>query len=146
MKTNQMKTKVLLYVLVIAAVVFAGCGEKAPNIGIEINWKGPLGWVPFISNDMGTKDSRAIEVIVNNIDRSYVEGITLRVKSNIPNFMISPDNAAVMALGPEGSSKSNPSIFKLETQNTPPGKYSIWVSAEYNERTIKNEELEIDIG
>lgn len=135
--------------LIVAMVIItgAGClGSKTPNIGIDVTWKGIKGSIPFVSNDMGPKDKRIIEVVIVNKDRLYLDGITLRVYSSIPNFKVTPDHASVMPLGPEGTSKTKPTTFTLETLNTPPGRYSFVIAAEYNKQTIKMEEVDVDIG
>ena len=127
-------------------VAVAGCGTKAPDIDMEVKWDGLKGLVPYMANDMGINDSRSIEVIVENKDKVLLDGLILSINSNIPNLRITPTQLNVMALGPEGTSKTNPSVFNVETINTPPGKYSIWISAKYNGQIIENEKIYVDIG
>jgi hypothetical protein len=141
-----MTKKILTCILVIAIVLVAGCGSKVPDIDINVKWEGVKGLVPYVSNDMRTTDNRNINVIIENNDKLILEGIILRANSNIPNFIITPDNVTVMSLGPEGSSKTEPSIFIIETINTPPGKYSFWILAEYDGDIIKRKQVDVDIG
>ena len=141
------KKKIVYFLIVVmVAVAVAGCGTKAPDIDMEVKWNGLKGLVPYMANDMGINDSRSIEVVVENKDKVLLDGLILRIDSNIPNLKTTPTQVNVMALGPEGTSKTNPSVFKIETINTPPGKYSIWISAEYNGQTIKNKKIDVDIG
>lgn len=143
----KMRNRFILLVLLVSLLISIGCtGERLPNVGLDVNWKGFQGAIPFKSNDMGLEDSRSIEVIVENRDNQYVEGITLMISSNIPNIRISPDRVEVMPLGPKGTSRTQPAVFTIETVNTPPGKYSIWVSAVYGDYTIETERIDVDIG
>ena len=140
-----MQKRTLMCLLVLVIVAITGCiGD--PNIELDVSWKGFIDHVPYIANDMKMNDSRSIEVIVENKDQSPLDGIILRIESNIPDSRITPDHNEVMELGPKGTSKIEPSIFTIETLNTPPGEYSFWVYAEYGGKTIKKEKVNIDIA
>lgn len=142
-----MKREYLVYILAVAVLVTSGCtGSTSPDVDLVVDWKDAQGWVPLKANDMGIEDSRTLSVVVENNERLQVNGISIKVYGNIPNFKVAPASAQVMALGPRGTSKTSPCVFTLETMNTPPGKYVVWVSAEHEGRTIKTERISVDIG
>lgn len=135
---------ILAFLLTVTIIAVSGCTDT-PNVNIETSWDGFKGEIPYMSNDMKTSDSRGIEVIVENEDQSSLDSIVLRISSDIPDFRITPDYVTVMKLGPKGTSKSEPSIFTVESLNTPPGEYSFLIYAEYGGQMIKIEKVSVDI-
>lgn len=141
----NMNKIILACLLIVTIIAVSGCTDT-PNVNIETSWDGLKGELPYLFNDMKTSDSRSIEVIVENEDQSTLDGIVLRISSNIPDFRITPDYVTVMKLGPKGTSKSESSIFTIESFNTPPGEYSFLIYAEYGGKRIKSEKVSVDIG
>ena len=140
-----MRKIILMCLLALVIVAITGCVGD-PNIDVEVSWNGLIGGVPYMANDMKMSDSRSIEVIVENKDQRSLDGVTLRIESNIPDLSITPNYVDVMKLGPKGTSKIEPSTFTIKTVNTPPGEYYFWIYAEYGGKIIKKEKVNIDIA
>jgi len=130
-------------VFVVLFILSVGCQQKPVDVDLDVKF-GPIG-VPVIGNDMGTRDTKELRVIVKNNENWVVEGLTVQILHTIPNFQVTPAKAKVIPLGPKGSSKNNPAVFKLKTLGTPPGKYSFTVVVKYGGVVVKSKEVEIDV-
>ncbi len=130
-------------VLAVLFILSLGCQEKPVDVDLDVKL-GPID-VPVIANDMGMRDTKEFKVIVKNNENWLVEGLTVSVYDPIPNSQVTPTRAKVITLGPKGSSKSNPVVFTLKTQGTPPGKYSLTFFVEYNGEVVKSKKVEIDV-
>jgi|Deesub1362A_J573_1020465.scaffolds.fasta_scaffold22208_2 hypothetical protein len=130
-------------VLAVLFILSVGCQKKPVDVDLDVK----LGFidVPVIANDMGTRDTKELRVIVENNENRVVEGLTVAVIHAIPNFQVTPTRAKVIPLGPKGSSKNSPAVFTLKTLGTPPGKYSFTVVVEYGGVIVKSKEVKIDV-